>query len=402
MSGGDEVRVTTTMYFERALDSFNQQNHRVYELQGQLSSGIKLQSPDQAPVDAVRVSRLDSLNERMEQYQENINLVNHRLGVEESALQNIMILYQRTRELTVQAGNDSLVAESREAIATELEVRMSELVDLINTKDSLGNYVFAGYDGRTRPVEMTVTDGLGRVVMRGGEVEHRVEVGESRDVIVGDHSAKNVLRTDSASALRSRADVGNTGTAEMLPAFITDEAAYAGDTLTIEFVSANTIDVVDSGGIVVAAGVVVSPGIQLEFGGVTTVFDGTPAVGDVFTIEPGLRKDSFAVINQMIAALRTGSDAQVSEAVDRTLTDFDGLISTVSTATASLGARLNSLESQQDNLNDYTLRTSLTLSTLRDTNYAEAASNLQRELMVLQAAQQSLTMINQYNLFSFL
>ncbi|MEM6987662.1 MAG: flagellar hook-associated protein FlgL [Pseudomonadota bacterium] len=396
------MRITNAMTFGRALDSFNEQNNRIYELQGQLSSGIKLQTPDQAPVDAVRVSRLDSLNARMAQYQENINLVNHRLGVEEGALRNITNLYQRARELTVQAGNTSLPPESRQAIATELEARMSELVDLINTKDSLGNYVFAGYDGRNKPVEMTLTDGLGRVEMRGGEVQHRVEVGEARDVIVGDHSAKNVLRTDSASALRTRADVANTGSGLMLPAFVSDETAYAGDTLTVEFVTANTIDVRDSGGVVVAAGVSVSPGIRVDFAGVTTVFDGAPDVGDTFTIEPGLRKDAFGVFNQMIDALRGGTDEQLTEAVDRTLTDFDGLMSTVSTATASLGARLNSLESQDDSLSDYTLRTTRTLSALRDTNYAEAASNLQREMAVLQAAQQTLSLLNKNTLFNFI
>ncbi|MEM9604217.1 MAG: flagellar hook-associated protein FlgL [Pseudomonadota bacterium] len=396
------MRITHNLTFDRALSSFNQQNSRIYDLQGQLSSGVRLQSPDQAPVDAVRVSRLNSLNARMEQYQENINLVNHRLGVEESSLRNITTLYQRARELTIQAGNTSLPTESREAIATELESRMSELVDLINTKDSLGNYVFAGYDGRTKPVEMTLTDGLGRVEMRGGEVEHRVEVGEARDVIVGDHSAKNVLRTDSATALRTRADVTNTGTGLMLPAFVSDETAFAGDTLTVEFVGANTIDVRDSGGTVVAAGLTVVTGERIDFAGVTTTFDGSPAVGDTFTIEPGLRKDAFGVFNQMIDALRGGTDEQLTEAVDRTLTDFDGLMSTVSTATASLGARLNSLESQSDSLSDYSLRTSKTISSLRDTNYAEAASNLQRELAILQAAQQTLSLMQRNSLFNFL
>ncbi|MEM7375892.1 MAG: flagellar hook-associated protein FlgL [Pseudomonadota bacterium] len=396
------MRITNNLTFDRALSSFNEQNSRIYDLQGQLSSGVRLQSPDQAPVDAVRVSRLNSLNARMEQYQENINLVNHRLGVEESSLRNITTLYQRARELTIQAGNTSLPTESREAIATELESRMAELVDLINTKDSLGNYVFSGYDGRTQPVEMTLTDGLGRVEMRGGEVEHRVEVGESRDIIVGDHSAKNVLRTDSATALRTRADVTNTGTGLMLPAFVSDETAFANDTLTVEFVGPNTIDVRDSGGVVVAAGLAVTTGERIDFAGVTTTFDGAPAVGDTFTIEPGLRKDAFGVFNQMIDALRGGTDEQLTEAVDRTLTDFDGLMSTVSTATASLGARLNSLESQSDSLSDYTLRTSKTISSLRDTNYAEAASNLQRELTILQAAQQTLSLMQRNSLFNFL
>jgi len=396
------VRVTNNMTFERAMTSFNQQNSRIYDLQGQLASGVRLQSPDQAPVDAVRVSRLDSLNERMGQYQENINLVNHRLGVEEDSLRNITNLYQRARELTVQAGNTSLPTESREAIATELEARMSELVDLINTKDSLGNYVFAGYDGRTKPVELEPTAGLGRVTMSGGAVQHKVEVGESRDVVVGDHAAATVLRTDSASALRSRADAANTGTAEMLPAFISDETAFSGDTLTIEFVAANTIDVRDSGGVVVAAGITVEPGEPVRFAGVTTSFDGSPAAGDSFTIEPGLRKDSFGVFNQMIDALRSGSDDQLTEAVDRTLTDFDGLMSTVSTATARLGARLNSLESQNNSLEDYVLRTEKTLSSLRDTNFAEAATNLQKEMAVLQAAQQTLSLLQKNSLFNYI
>ncbi len=396
------MRITSSMTFERALTSFNQQNTRIYDLQSQLSSGVRLETPDQAPVDAVRVSRLNSINERMTQYQENINLVNHRLGIEEDALRNVTTVYQRARELTIQAGNPSMPPESREAIATELEARMSELVDLINTKDSHGNYVFAGYDGRNKPVDLTETAGLGRVAMMGGAVDHKVEVGESRDVIIGDNAAETVLRTDSSSALRTREDAGNTGTGQMLPAFVSDESVYAGDTLNIEFVAPDTIDVVDSAGTVIAAGVAVSPGEMVRFGGVSTTFDGAPATGDQFTIEPGLRKDSFGVFNQMIDALRAGSDEQLTAAVDRSLTDFDGLMSTVSTATASLGARLSSLDSQSASLDDYVMRTERTLSSLRDTNFAEAATELQKELAVLQAAQQTLSMLQNNSLFDYM
>lgn len=51
---------------------------------------------------------------------------------------------QRITELAVQAGNDTLSAGDRDVIGAEIKALRSELLNLANTQDLNGNYIFSG------------------------------------------------------------------------------------------------------------------------------------------------------------------------------------------------------------------------------------------------------------------
>jgi len=65
-----------------------------------------------------------------------------------------------------------------------------------------------------------------------------------------------------------------------------------------------------------------------------------------------------------------------------------------------LGARFNTLESTRDLHLDSELVMKDVLAELRDVDYAEAATRLSAQTMVLQAAQSSFIRVSQLNLFS--
>jgi len=53
-------------------------------------------------------------------------------------------IMQRITELTVQGGNDTLASEDRAVIAAEVKALRDELLNLANTQDINGNYIFSG------------------------------------------------------------------------------------------------------------------------------------------------------------------------------------------------------------------------------------------------------------------
>jgi len=69
---------------------------------------------------------------------------------------------------------------------------------------------------------------------------------------------------------------------------------------------------------------------------------------------------------------------------------------------ANAGARLNALESQEDINGALLVQLEQTRSTLEDLDYAEAATRLSQESVILQAAQQSFVKVQNLNLFNFL
>jgi len=69
---------------------------------------------------------------------------------------------------------------------------------------------------------------------------------------------------------------------------------------------------------------------------------------------------------------------------------------------ATTGARLNALESQEDINGALLVQLEQTRSTIEDLDYAEAATRLSQESVILQAAQQSFVKVQNLNLFNFL
>jgi len=69
---------------------------------------------------------------------------------------------------------------------------------------------------------------------------------------------------------------------------------------------------------------------------------------------------------------------------------------------ATAGARLNALESQESINGALLVQLEQTRSTIEDLDYAEAATRLSRESVILQAAQQSFVKVQNLNLFNYL
>ena len=84
------------------------------------------------------------------------------------------------------------------------------------------------------------------------------------------------------------------------------------------------------------------------------------------------------------------------------IASIDNALQRVDTARSTIGARLNTLDRQQD-LNDGTvLEIRSTLSDIQDLDYAEAISRLNLQSTVLQAAQQAYVKVQGLSLFNYL
>jgi flagellar hook-associated protein 3 FlgL len=69
---------------------------------------------------------------------------------------------------------------------------------------------------------------------------------------------------------------------------------------------------------------------------------------------------------------------------------------------AEVGARLASLDGTTQLHDQFSVELQTNLSNLQDVDYAEAISRMNRQLLGLQAAQQSYSQISQLSLFKYL
>ena len=146
---------------------------------------------------------------------------------------------------------------------------------------------------------------------------------------------------------------------------------------------------------------------SISFNGVSVAFKGTPRNGDSFTIRPSAQQDLFSNVEALARALEspisaTGSQAAFNNAMSRFLANADQDQEHISTVRARIGARINTIDSQQG-LNDAVIfQVQETRSRLQDLDYASAITRLNQQTVGLEAAQKSFLQIQGLSLFSLL
>lgn len=171
------MKISTSLYFDRSTEQLSGVQARLTKVQEQLSTGLQIVKPSDAPDKASLVTRLQSELSRQAGYQDTLKAVNVRLTAEETALKNTSDVMYRIKELSVQAANDTLGAQDRQSIALELGSLRDQILSMANSQDSNGNYLFSG----SRAGEPAFNkDSNGRVVYQGDHARMKVNVGDNR------------------------------------------------------------------------------------------------------------------------------------------------------------------------------------------------------------------------------
>ena len=398
------MRISTRQIYTQGLEAFQQQQVKLAKLQQQISTGIRLSKPSDDPAAASKVLELEQTVSLNLQYQSNINLAEQRLNQQDAVLANFDNLLIRVRELAIQANNAPVDQTSRNAIAAEIDERLNELLSLANTIDSNGDYLFAGYQNDSAPFTEATIGSRDFVNFNGDDGVRSVQISQNRQLPVDIPGREIFMEVASANALREIPDPANGGTGIVAPASVVDSTQFVPGDYEIRFVAAGVYDVFDvAGGVNIVTGATYTDGQDINFQGIRTSITGAPAAGDVFTISAGQFQDVFSIVASLSETLKSALTADVRAAnIGQSLADLDSAFENALNARTRIGGRLNALEAQREDNEAQVAVTRSTLSTLRDTDLAEAISQLTLEQTTLDAAQAVFARITSSSLFNFL
>ncbi len=397
------MRIAFLSQQQNFIDAVNRRQSEMARLQEQVATGRKFTRPGQDPSGAARVLGIDTALGANAQFVRNIGQATGRLNAEENVLAGAGDVLQRLRELTVQAANGPLSAESRAAIATEVRERRAELLALANTRDGNGEYLFSGHSTGTMPF----ADEAGRVAFRGDQGRREVQIGADRFVADGDDGASAFMRIPNGNgSYRVTADDANAGTLLLGDRSVIDRSQYDGGDYTIVFTAADAWEVRDAASAVIASGTYV-PGEAIGFRGLSVVVSGTAAAGDRLDVAASGDQSVFDTVDALLGALATpdgGAPERVALSNDfsNALLDIDQAFGRLSDVRSGVGARLSVLESQEDLLGSAEVELKRVRSTVLDTDYADALTRLQQQLTSLEAAQQAFARTAQLSIFNYL
>jgi flagellar hook-associated protein 3 FlgL len=386
------------------LNALEVAQRRIVETQQQVSTGRRVNTPSDDPVAAARIAGLDASLKRLDQYRSNATIARNQLGLEEESLAAAIDNLQRVSELAVQGNNATLSDSDRSAIAAELRQRRASLVGIANITDAEGKYLFGGYSESTRPF----TEGTGGAIAYNGDQGQRsLQITDTRFVAINDSGARVFQDISTGNGTFSLdAGAGNTGTGVLGAGTVVNPAAWVRDTYTITFPTPTTYEVHDAASALVASGAYTS-GQSIAFRGIDVPITGSPAAGDTFTVAPSGRRDVFATLDSLIAALETpaagdAAKAQLHNSVGQLLADVDKATGHIIDARSEIGSRVRALDDEASLGEDFSAQLTQTLSDLRDLDYAEALSRLSQQMFGLDAAQKAYAQTQNLSLFRYL
>jgi len=414
------------------------QQKRLSDTQLQIATGNRILAPSDDPYGSARTLDLKETITTNEQYLTNSTQIENRLALEEGTLEGIGNALQRIRELSIAANNDSQTTESRSFLRAEIEGLLKQVLALSNTADSNGEFLFSGYQGKTKPFE---SDGAGNFTYYGDDGQRFLKVGTSTTIAMGDSGEDTFLDIKNGNGVFQTADnPANQGGGIIDPG--TTFGSYVADNYRIGFLPPNSgllndpveYYVLDGAGDIIEPAAQVGmaeaaftagafPGIAYEDGaviqgldqlGMKVTISGTPAAEagpplrqDFYTISPSNNQSMFKTIQNLVDTLGmpqqgTADLSEFHNAMNRNIIDMDQSIGKMLEIRSNIGARLNTIDKQIEINESFTLQLKSTLSDIQDLDYSEAVTRLNMELVGLEAAQNAYTRVQGLSLFNFL
>ncbi|MDF2840358.1 MAG: flgL [Clostridia bacterium] len=157
------MRITNSMMLNSMMRNMGKNLNRMSKTEEMLATGKKFSLPSDDPIGVSRSLRLNTDVANMEQYKRNVEDAQSWLGTTEMAINNLINIFQRARELTVQAANETNSVDERKAIAAEIDQLKGQIISTANTTYA-GSYIFSGFktnqalmsdDGEYLPVDLS-------------------------------------------------------------------------------------------------------------------------------------------------------------------------------------------------------------------------------------------------------
>ena len=182
------MRISTSQFFESTSATYQNNFSSVIKTQGQIDSGVRIQTAADDPVGAARLLQLQQQKDMLGQYTTNMNSIKATLGSQEAILDSINTALQKASELALGAGSGKGDAD-RATIANVLGSIEDQVFSLLNSKDAAGNYMFSGSKTDTPPY---TRNNDGTYSYQGDDTQLNLKVSDTLS-LAGSDTAKSFM-----------------------------------------------------------------------------------------------------------------------------------------------------------------------------------------------------------------
>ncbi|MFT3694212.1 MAG: flagellar hook-associated protein FlgL [Kofleriaceae bacterium] len=160
------MRVTGARIVDLAASSTSKNQSSVATLTEEVTSGLRVSKPSDDPAAWLQAQRQKIRSALNDGSSSALSTGLEQLQQSDGALSSISQLVSQARELAIEGSNDTQNATSRAAIGAEMNSIFNSMIAFANTKNSAGEYIFAGSQSATQPFDTTTGAYVGDAAVR--------------------------------------------------------------------------------------------------------------------------------------------------------------------------------------------------------------------------------------------
>lgn len=398
------MRISTQTLFALTTATMQRQQSEFLKVGQQMASGQRVLKPSDDPLASSRALEVAQSKAMAEQYVDARVIARNTLFQQEQILNSLSDALARAKTLVVQGANETLSNSDRASIAAELRGILETVLGQANATDGNGRYLFGGYEDSSPPF---VRDASGAIHYVGDTNSRTQRIDASRLMPVSDHGAAIFQTVQGGAGYVAAAADSNAGSLTFKGPMVVDNThPEYGNAFAITFaVDGDDISYSINGD----APQPWQAGQPIAFGGLSLSLEGVPSDGDGISVVPngGANHDLFATFRQVIAVLEKPAEtladhARLSNTISTTMRELDNSLDNILTVRASVGAKLNELDTVDEVASNRILNYEQTLSQLVDFDLVKGISDYSLRKVGLEASQRAFVDVTRMSLFNFL
>ncbi|MCX8145596.1 MAG: flagellar hook-associated protein FlgL [Azovibrio sp.] len=395
------MRISTSQLYASGTNGLLRNQYDLFKLQNQFSTGRRVVTPADDPVAAAQALVTEQKKSVNEQFLDNQGNARSQLAELESLMKSVGEELISVKSRWIEAGNGGYSDSELRSIAVDIRGKLQHMLGIANSADANGLYRFAGYQGATQPFVLE----NGVITYKGDNGARQLQVEASRYIEVS-YSGRRFFEAipEGNGVFVTGAAAGNTGSGVISNGSVL--GPFSGGPYSIDFTSATNYEVRDGLGNLLSTGTYTS-GNSIDIGAPAVArveISGAPAAGDSFTVRASATESLFTTLDRFIQTLETGKadPAAFQNAMLRVGASLEQALQHVLDARADVGARMIELDALSALGGDLDVQYQSQISDLVDLDYTQAVSQLSKNQLQLQAAQQSFLKVTSLSLFNFL
>ncbi|AIR01852.1 flagellar hook-associated protein FlgL [Pluralibacter gergoviae] len=188
------MRVSTLMMYQQTMGGITRSQSQWLGYGEQMSTGLRVNRPSDDPIAASQAVVLSQAQAQTSQYASARTFASQRISQEENTLSQVTSAIQSAQEKIVYAGNGTLSDDDRASLATDLQGIRDQILNLANSQDGNGRYMFGGYNTDKAPFTAD-----GKYVGGSANVEQQVD--SARSMVIG-HTGSSIFDSVTSNAVK--------------------------------------------------------------------------------------------------------------------------------------------------------------------------------------------------------